>query len=84
MPTTISDMVDTINETLPKAYQLTQQHTEQLENAFGDVRLLQDLWQMKGDALNSQLRTPGGLDPLQICAVRQVLCHMQQQCLAGS
>lgn len=57
VPKTISEMGNTINDTLPKAYWLTQQHTEQLQNAFGDVRLLQALWQMKGDALNAQLRS---------------------------
>lgn len=78
LPETLADMVATANSKLAVPHRVTKQQTGLLQAAFGDVQLLQDLRQMEGDALNGQLRSTGGLNALQICAVRQVLYQMQQ------
>ena len=75
---TIVELAAAINMELAMPYQLTEKQTQLMQAAFGDVQLLQDLRHMDGDLLNSQLRSLGKLNALQICAVRQKLCSMQQ------
>ena len=76
-PVSIVGLTAKVNCMLVGPYQLSKQQAEQMQAAFGDVKLMQDLRHMDGDLLNGQLRVAAGLNALQICVVRQVLCVLQ-------
>lgn len=64
-----------LNGSLPAAHQLSQHNIQQLQAAFGDVPLLQDLLQMEDphhSTWNERL-SKSGLNAEQIFAVRQLL-----------
>ena len=74
---TIVGLTAKVNSMLVGPHQLSKSQAEQMQAAFGDVKLMQDLRHMEGDLLNGQLRAAAGLNALQICVVRQVLRVLQ-------
>ena len=81
VPTSMAEMGRVLNGSLPAAHQLSQHSIQQLQAAFGDVALLQDLLQMEDphhSTWNERLSKSSGLNSEQIFAVRQLLGQMQQ------
>ena len=78
VPATMNRLTAKANSMLLNAHQLSEYQVKQLQATFGDVEWMHDLKHMDCDLLNGQLRAAAGLNALQICIVRQVLCLMQQ------
>ena len=76
VPTSIVEMGSILNGSLPAAHQLSQHNIQQLQAAFGDVALLQDLLQMEDPHRSTwyeRMSKSGALNAEQVFAVRQLL-----------